>query len=219
MSLRDGFVHDAAEREDVGAGIRGPAGDLLRRDVAHRSDDSAVGVDCRRHAVAVAKQQLRQPEIENFGVAVVRHHDVLGLQIAVDDVGLMRARQSVRNLNHQIDQRPELSFALDAVAQGLARDVFHRDVVIRVCHADFVNREDVRMVERRRRLGLELKSRDGIAVVARFRRKNLDRDVAAQPRVAGAIDLPHPARADGTKNFVVAETAAGGERQLSLHSC
>ena len=40
------------------------------------------------------------------------------------------------------------------------------------------------------------------------RRQRLDRDHAVEPRVAGAIDLAHAARAERRQDLVVAETGA-----------
>ena len=45
--------------------------------------------------------------------------------------------------------------------------------------------------------------------VGRERRgQDLDGDVAPEPRIARAIDLAHPARADGGEDFIRAETGA-----------
>ena len=45
-------------------------------------------------------------------------------------------------------------------------------------------------------------------------RQDLERDVAIQLRVAGAIDLPHPALANLGNDFVDAEASAGCECQV-----
>ena len=64
-----------------------------------------------------------------------------------------------------------------------------------------------------------LESRDGRRIGREPRRQNLDRDVAAEPRVARAIDLAHPARAERGENLVGPESRARvqqSERPLSL---
>ena len=48
--------------------------------------------------------------------------------------------------------------------------------------------------------------------VGRASGNRLDRDVAAQPRVPGAIDLAHAARADQSVDFIRAEARAWRER-------
>ena len=61
----------------------------------------------------------------------------------------------------------------------------------------------------RPRLGLEAAPHLGIG--GDVRGHDLERDVAAEPRVARAIDLAHPAGAERRDDFVLRETAARGE--------
>ena len=60
--------------------------------------------------------------------------------------------------------------------------------------AELVNGEDARVRQRgdRARFGFETPAHLGIG--GDVRRHDLDRDVAVEPRVAGAIDLAHAAR-------------------------
>ena len=44
--------------------------------------------------------------------------------------------------------------------------------------------------------------------------EDLDRDGAIQTRVARFVDFTHPARADGSDNFVGSKARAGGHRHL-----
>ena len=50
------------------------------------------------------------------------------------------------------------------------------------------------------------------------RRQHLDRDVAPEPRVAGAIDLAHPARAERRQDLVGTEFRPGRERHAEIPS-
>ena len=61
----------------------------------------------------------------------------------------------------------------------------------------------------RLRLALEPRERGG-AVVRPLGGSTLTRDVAAQLRVAGAVDLAHAAGPQGTENLVRSEPSAGG---------
>ena len=47
--------------------------------------------------------QLRQTEIENLHLAALRDNDIRGLDIAMRDAGLMRAREAARNLRRDLD--------------------------------------------------------------------------------------------------------------------
>ncbi len=85
------FVQDAAERVEVGEGGDGFGPELLRGHVAGRADADArtgqprlVGiVDDRAHA-----------EVEDLEGAVTGQHHIGGLQVAVDDPGRVRGRES-----------------------------------------------------------------------------------------------------------------------------
>ena len=59
--------------------------------------------------------------------------------------------------------------------------------------------------------GLLLEAAQAIGVGGEGGRQDLDRDVAAEARVLGAVDLPHAARADGGEDLVGAEAGTGGE--------
>ena len=49
--------------------------------------------------------------------------------------------------------------------------------------------------------------------------QHLDRDVTAQPRIGGAIDLAHPARAEQRDDLVRADTGSRNQRhESSLYS-
>ncbi len=72
-----------------------------------------------------------------------------------------------------------------------------------------VDRGDVRMVERGESPRLALQPREPVGVRRELRREDLDRDLAAEPRVMRPIDLAHPARAQGREDLVRAEPRAG----------
>lgn len=67
------------------------------------------------------------------------------------------------------------------------------------------------MVERRKHLRLALESRRTFLIQRDGVGQYLDRHLAAQLRVARAVDFTHPARTKGRNDFVGAETST--ERQ------
>ena len=73
---------------------------------------------------------------------------------------------------------------------------------------DVVNGEDVRMVQRRGSPGFLLKPVKAVRVGRQARGQDLDRYVAAQAGIAGAIDLAHPAGAKWREHFVRTKTIA-----------
>jgi hypothetical protein len=58
------------------------------------------------------------------------------------------------------------------------------------------------MIQRRERLGLTLEPRETVGVVRKRFGQHFDRDLAIEARILRAIDLTHPAGADGGQNLV-----------------
>ena len=63
-----------------------------------------------------------------------------------------------------------------------------------------VDLRNVGMVERSQDLGLALEAGHALAVAGKGFGQHLERNVALQPGIFGAIDLAHAARADGRKS-------------------
>ena len=93
--------------------------------------------------------QLRQSEVQDFDQSITAHHDVLRLDVAMDDPRLMCCGQRGSHLFGDIEHFADLHRpALHALSQRLAFDKLGGDEVRPVRLADLINREDVRMVER-----------------------------------------------------------------------
>ena len=71
------------------------------------------------------------------------------------------------------------------------------------------------MIERGERLRFTLEARQAIRIVRKRFGQDLDRDVAIQFRIAGAVHLAHAAFADRRGHFVNAESGARRESQGS----
>ncbi len=67
---------------------------------------------------------------------------------------------------------------------------------------EIVDREDVRMRQRRDGTRLALETGERVGVLGKTRGKDLDRDLAAEPRVVGAVHFSHSARADRREDFI-----------------
>ena len=104
--------------------------------------------------------------------------------------------------------------ACDRDGEILALDQFHheRERGARLLQA--VNLGDVGMVEGRQHAGFPLEAGQAVGIGRDSLRQHLDRDVAMQPRVPGAIDLAHAAGADGPDDFVGAEACTRRQRHL-----
>jgi len=83
-----------------------------------------------------------------------------------------------------------------SIGERLALDILHHEVTGTVAGPDVVQRVDVRVVEGGDRARFLLEPAATIGICGEIRREHFDRDGATQPRVAGLLDLAHPAGAD-----------------------
>ena len=99
MLPRQQFIIDVPVGEDVSALIRVPAGELFGRDVQNRSRNVALPGAAR----SILVHHAGNPEIHHLHVAVWQHHDVSGLDIAVDHIFGVRVLQALGDLKHDFD--------------------------------------------------------------------------------------------------------------------
>jgi len=100
----------------------------------------------------------------------------------------------------------------EALGQRLAGNELHHEKPLPVRIFEPVQRGDVRMIQGSEQPGLVFEPGDPVFVLGELLGKNLDGDVAAELRILGPIDFPHPARTDLLEDFVDADTAAGFDR-------
>ena len=86
------------------------AADLLRRHVANRAHHHAgFRVDCQclgGFGGRSRRTHSRQPEIQDFDVAVTSQEDILGLQVPVYDPCIVRGSKAVGNLDGAVEALP-----------------------------------------------------------------------------------------------------------------
>ena len=198
--------------------IDGQAADLLGRHVADGAEHASdLGVRRRglaarsppRHGVIAG--QLRQSEVEDLDAVVRRDEQVLGLEIAMDDPLLVRRREPARDGDGIVDrlahrQRP----GRQPLPERLPFEQLRDDERRASFGADVVDREDVRMVQRRGGACFLLEAVQRSGSAEKDDGQHLDRDVASEPRVARAIHLAHAAGAERGEDFIGPEAHAGG---------
>ena len=162
--------------------------------------------------LSAGQGQFGQAKIQDLDEPIVRNHQVIGLQVPMRDARLMRFGQTFRRL------RRNFNCFLDGqraggnqLAHGLAFDQFHRDVVSGTIASEFVDGNDIGMIESGCRAGLLLEAPQAIAVSGESGRQNLDRNPAVQARILRPVHLAHPARAKEGDDLVGPEPRARGE--------
>src|SRR5262249_14243965 len=117
------------------------------------------GLRCRQRGVARENRYLRQSEVENLGLPSIRHIDVCGLDITMNDVRAVCGIERISDSDGDLQQRLQLyRSAADALLESLSFEQLHRDEVPALMFADVVNRADVRMIQRGRCARLTKKS-------------------------------------------------------------
>jgi hypothetical protein len=143
------------------------------------------------------------------GGAASHQEDVGRLDVAMDHPGPVCCVERIGKVDRQ---RQDLVYRRAAgdqsVAQGLACEPFHDDERLAVVLGDLMDRTDVRMVERRGGPRLAPETLHGVRVARHPARQELQRDLAAERKVLGAVDHAHPPAAEACLETVVTDSVA-----------
>ena len=96
----------------------------------------------------------------------------------------------------------------EPLSQRLALDQFHDQRGTASALFDAVNRGDVGVIQRRQAPCLPLEPCQAIGVSGHGVRQNLDRNVAAQPRIPCPIDFAHTPGTEGPDNLIRSDARA-----------
>ena len=152
----------------------------------------------RRESPAVG-ESARDAEIGHHRAArLLVDDDVVGLDVAVNYVAMVcvceRIRHFAENSTHfDRRHRPRL---LEAHAEVVALDVRHHEVDEIVFLFDGVDRDDVRVIQLRGRLGFAEESLADVGTKAQFGWQHLHRDLALETFVSRTIHDPHTPATD-----------------------
>ena len=153
--------------------------------------------------------ELGQTEIKHFDQSVFRDHDVSRLEIAMYDAGGVRLGKRVGDLNAIADSFAQFELAiLKHGRQSRSADVLHDDEVGVALGVDFINSDDVGMIQSRRCHGLALKAAAGSRAQRAIGGKNFDSNIAVKPGIVGAINHAHSACSKIRENVVVRQPSA-----------
>src|SRR6266542_631701 len=218
------FVKDCAETPDIGALINRRAVRLFRRHVTNGSRyRPQVGLNqqyrfvCRYRHRHFLFGQLCNPEIEHFHVSVRSEHDVLRLDVAMDNACFVGGGECTRYLDRDVDRFTDLdSPTHQTLTQCFAFDQFAGYVMSCVILTDFVNRQDIWMIEPNYGARFLLKPLQALRVASKARGQEFECGLATSGNVRSQIDFAHPAGANSFRNLVVADRATDEQISLSI---
>src|SRR3989441_8944223 len=122
--------------------------------------------------------------------------------------GSVRRSQRLGHLNGNLQYFNERQiFLRNQLAKRLAVDEFRGDEVKLIYLADFVNREDVRMIQSRGGAGFRLKAAQARFVGNEVSRQDLQSHLAVQPSILRQINLAHAARTETLDNLIWTDLA------------
>ena len=163
------------------------------------------------------RRELGETKVDQLDDAVAPHHHVLGLDVAMHKPRAVRRRERRRDLKRDVDKvRDSQRAGVDGFAQRRAIDELRRDEVDVLGVADFIHRDDVRMIQGRGRARFVFKPASESSIEEQLGRQDLQRDASSQRRVRRAIDLAHAARSEPRHDLVAPQRVPDERRCLSL---
>ena len=191
------LVEHGAERVDVRAPRWRAPGPHLGRHVVRRADHRALVV------IAALVHHAGEPEVDELRDAVLGHHRVLGLEIAVHDTAPVRGGETTSELDRE-PERVRPRHRPRVVAQRLAADELADDVrpIAELAHA--IDADDVRVLDARGGAGLHQEPLASLEVRIDAS-DELDRDRAGEDGVLGEIHLTHLTATELLHDQVVVE--------------
>src|ERR1041384_89304 len=121
----------------------------------------------------------------------------------MDDAGFVRRIECGQHLNTNVEDLRELeSLAMNEVSQRLAVDEFSGEKRQSIDFTKLKNRQNIRLVQRRRDFCFLSEALHASLVLRDVRRKHFQRNCAIESRVAREINFAHAARAERAENDV-----------------
>src|SRR5262249_20501453 len=154
-------------------------------------------------------------KVEHLHISVRPEHDVLRLDVAMNNSRLVSGGERTRDLDSDVDSFTQLyRSAGQTLTQRLAFDQFAGDIMNRAILADLVNGQDVWMIEPYYCVRFLLKPLQVLRIASKTYGQQLECGLAARDNIGGQINFAHPAGADSLGNFVVTERLT--DEQISL---
>ena len=209
-------VRVVLRRLERGAGVFGSVflGGVV--DVRHRAPeiDRAAVLALGLGGLDVA----REPEVDDARAAVLVEQDVVGLEVAVNEaLGVRRRESPSRGHEDGDDLAPRARLRLEPGVHRAARQKLGREEhAVILGDADIVHGGDIRVRQARHGLRLAHHARARERCDARAdATQELERDLAIELRIVGAVHDTHRAVSDALEDHVASDVRADGQVGLA----
>ena len=191
------FVQHHAGGVDVAPGVDPVAPGLLRRDIVH----GAQGLLGQGLGGVL---QAGDAEIGHLHAAVPQDHDVLGLDVPVDDAPAVGVAQASHDLGDEVQGLPPVQLAplLHILLQRDAVDELHHDIFRVTAPGHVVDRHDVGVGQLSDCLGLRVEPAAEILVLGQVGLQNLDSHQTVETVALRLVDHRHAACADALQDLI-----------------
>src|SRR6185437_3625399 len=225
----DHFVEHGAKRKQIRANVEFLAARLLGRHVRDGPYSLARAgqilfadwgsiASLRSYSLPMLDSGLfSQAEIEDFGVSPLGNENVGGFDVSMNDASAMRRVEGVSDFDRDVENLLERKGSVtDALLESRAVEKFHGEETALAVAANFINRADVRMIERGSGAGFAAKAFECVSVADEIIGKKFKRDEAAEVCVLSLVDNTHAPAADFFNNAVVGDGLADQFAVLSF---
>ncbi len=206
-------VEIAPRIERVAAGLLG----------AHVFGRTAHDPRARDASLGRFRAHLGEAEVDDFDEvgpgADLLEDDVLGLEVPVDDVGIVRFGECRESLAKNVDDAPGREgpvFVRHTREIAPAQELHHEVELAVGSLAEVDDADRVRMIEAAGRAGLGDEARGGVLLADEVRVDDLHRDRTSEVRLLGSVNPTHAADADQLQNEVSAGQRAPDEGVLRI---
>ncbi len=215
----EALVEHAAERVDVRPPVDLLTGDLLGCDVVDGAHQVAVVADSGLLGDPLREAEVRQVDVVGAvgaGARVEQH--VGGLHVAMHEAARVGRIEGARHLREDADRvRRVQTAALEALLQVTPLDVAHGDEEDVLGRPGLVDRDDVRMVDRRGQLRLAQEAVTERLVLGEAGSQQLERNPPLEPQILGQVDDAHAAQAEQRLDPIAGELGADPRVVAHLH--
>src|SRR5438876_3251902 len=194
------FVEHDAAGKDIGAAIHHLGVDLLGRHVSDGADNLAGA----GHGIVA---NAGDAEIHDLAIAVAQHHEIGGLDVAMDDAAAVRVSQAIAGL-HDVSQLfydGDLPVAGDDLIERLAVEELHHQIGIALMIAQVIDDDDVGVLQHAGGFGLTVEALEQVGILGKAAGHHLDGDDALDEVIHRLVHDAHAALAQNFNDVVLAD--------------